>query len=198
MSAVVVPEPDAALRDAFEAAVADHGAAVRRVCRAVLGDEHLGADAAQEVFARLWRRMLAGRAPERAGGWLRQVALTSALDLRRRREALGRTAVGGEEGAAPEPAAPDAPAEEAALGELERRLADALTALSEGQRTVFLLRHEGGLPLVEVAETLGVTLSTVKTQFARACLGLQARLAPFDPARADAREADHEHDRGLR
>ena len=51
----------------------------------------------------------------------------------------------------------------------------------EGQRTVFLLRHEGGLPLAEVAETLGVALPTVKTQFARACLKLQSRLRPYRP-----------------
>jgi DNA-directed RNA polymerase specialized sigma24 family protein len=55
----------------------------------------------------------------------------------------------------------------------------ALLELPDGQRTVFLLRHEGGLTLAEVADALGVAVPTAKTQFARACLKLQEKLAPF-------------------
>jgi RNA polymerase sigma factor (sigma-70 family) len=65
--------------------------------------------------------------------------------------------------------------------ELRGRFEAALAELPEGQRTVFLLRHDGGLALSEVAETLDVSLPTVKTQFARACLKLQAKLAAFAP-----------------
>ena len=46
---------------------------------------------------------------------------------------------------------------------------------------MFLLRHQGGLPLSEVARALGLGLPTVKTQFARACLKLQAGLRAFHP-----------------
>lgn len=163
---------------AFEALVAEHGRSVRRVCNAILRDEHLGADAAQETFVRLWSRLREGRAPERFGGWLRRVAVSTSLDLLRRRP---RAPAAGED-AAPEPTAPDDPLALAAGRELHERFEAALAGLSEGQRTVFLLRHAGGLRLAEVAETLGLALPTVKTQFARACLKLQARLAPFDGA----------------
>ena len=50
-----------------------------------------------------------------------------------------------------------------------------------GQREIFLLRHDGGLSLAEVADSLELALPTVKTQFARAALKLQAKLAGFRP-----------------
>jgi RNA polymerase sigma factor (sigma-70 family) len=65
--------------------------------------------------------------------------------------------------------------------EIRERFERALETLSEGQRTVFLLRQEGDMTLAEVAGLLGVALPTVKTQFARACLRLQAGLGDFRP-----------------
>ncbi|MEW6074416.1 MAG: sigma-70 family RNA polymerase sigma factor [Planctomycetota bacterium] len=168
---------------AFDRLVAEHQRSVLRVCRAILGDEHLGADAAQETFVRLWRRLGAERRPERLDAWLRRVAVTAALDLRRRRaareEALAR---------APrrEEAAERPPEEGLAARELAERLARALERLPEGQRVVFQLRHSAGLSLAEVAATLGVSLPTVKTQFARACVKLHGALRPFDPQRNDS------------
>ena len=65
-----VPAVDAA-PTGFGELVARHERDVLRITRAVLRDEHLGADAAQETFVRLWRRMgrLAGRTLPAAGGW---------------------------------------------------------------------------------------------------------------------------------
>jgi RNA polymerase sigma-70 factor (ECF subfamily) len=79
------------------------------------------------------------------------------------------------------PAPPPGPEAVAISAELRGRFERAVALLPEGQRTVFLLRHEGGLTLAEVAETLGLQLSTVKTQFARACLKLQSILSAFRP-----------------
>jgi len=173
------------LREGYERVVAEHGAAVRRVCGAILRDDALGADAAQEALLRLWRRWCAGDPPDHPGGWLRRVAVSAALDQARRTRAhdaarAGAAAETGERTA-------DGPERELAASELERAFRDALERLPEGQRTVFVLRHDGGLRLREVADLLHVALPTVKTQFARACLKLQAALAPFDP-RTDTRE----------
>jgi RNA polymerase sigma-70 factor (ECF subfamily) len=162
--------------------VALHGGEVLRISRAILRDEHLGADAAQETFLRLWTRLSAERAPAALGGWLRSVAVSTALDAARRRRA--RADAEGLRGdderrSAASPARPEALA---ARAELARRLEAALAHLPEGQRTVFELRHFGGLSLPEVAEALGLAVPTAKTHFARACLKLQAALARFaDP-----------------
>lgn len=163
----------------FDALLAEHERAVLRIARAVLRDEHLGADAAQEAFVRLWRRMGDSGAPDRPAAWLRRAALSSALDLARRRGVRTHTEPSATD---PESAAarPDAhPLARASESELRERLESALAELPEGQRTVFALRHDAGLGLREVADLLGLALPTVKTQFARACLRLQARLSAF-------------------
>lgn len=171
----------------FERLVERHGAGVLRLCRAVLRDEHLGADAAQETFLRLWRRGRGGDAPREPGAWLRRVALRVSLDHDRRRRARdeARRSAGeaSDEGAASER---DEPLSALAVAELEERLERALERLPEGQRTIFRLRHHAGLRLGEVAELLGVAPSTVKTQFARACTRLQATLSEYDDRGADA------------
>jgi len=174
----VVPVPTR-----FESLVARHERDVLRITRSVLRDEHLSADAAQEAFVRLWRRMgEPGDALERPEAWLHRAALSSALDVARRREVRTR----GETSANPledvRARVPGSPIAQASEAELHERLERALDELPEGQRTVFVLRHEGGLALREVAELLDVSLATVKTQFARACLKLQARLQAFRDA----------------
>ena len=172
---------------AIERLVAEHGGGVLRVCRSILRDEHLGADAAQETFLRAWTHLADGRLPERLPAWLRRVAVSTSLDLlrrgRAREDAALRFAGAPDELAAREARARN-PVRDAEHAELRERFEDALARLSEGQRTVFLMRHEGGLTLREVAEALEVSLPTVKTQFARACLKLQSGLAAFSPAPA--------------
>jgi RNA polymerase sigma-70 factor (ECF subfamily) len=164
----------------FEALVARHEHDVLRITRAVLRDEHLGADAAQEAFVRLWRRMgERGAALERPDAWLRRAALSAALDLVRRREVRARDVQREAHALEASPAAGPSPLTGASEAELRARLDQALARLPEGQRTVFVLRHDGGLALREVADLLGVSLPTVKTQFARACLRLQAHLSAF-------------------
>lgn len=157
---------------AFDALVAQHHHEVLRVCRAILRDDHLSADAAQETFLRLWTRTTRGTAPELAHAWLRKVAVTTSLDLLRRRE---RHVVDSDV----EPMAPTAATTDA---ELLARFGRALEELSEGQRTIFLLRHDGELTLSEIAAALDVALPTVKTQFARACVKLQQKLAHYRPS----------------
>ncbi len=166
----------------FDGLVSAHRGEVLRVCRAILRDEHLGADAAQEVFVRLWQRTRAGSGPHSPGAWLRQVAVTSALGMARARTAARAQPA---DEAVLELAPGREPSQAAALAdaELRSRFEAALQELPEGQRTVFLLRHDAGLPLAEVARTLGVGHETVKTQFARAVLKLQSRLKAFDPDR---------------
>ncbi len=169
-----------ALVERFEQLVAENERGVLRMCRAILRDEHLGADAAQEAFVRLRRRLEArdAAALDRPAAWLKRAALGTAFDLARRREMRARDGPGGR--APLEPPAPEpSPLAAAALSELRARLASAVDELPEGQRGVFLLRHEGGLALREVADLLGLSLPTVKTHFARACLRLQARLTAW-------------------
>lgn len=177
----------------FEELLERHEREVLRVCRSILRDDHLGADAAQETFVRLWRRITSGRRPDHSPAWLRKVAVSTSLDLARRRGSRADARVS-ESADLPDVLASDARRPEADArrpevlvrgNELAQRFELALAELPEGQRTVFLLRHAGHLSLAEVAETLEVALPTVKTQFARACLKLQEKLAPYRPDREE-------------
>jgi RNA polymerase sigma factor (sigma-70 family) len=170
-----------AARVPFERVVAEHRGSVLRVCRSILRDEHLGADAAQETFLRLWHELASDRAPERLAPWLRRVAVGVSLDRRKARgRAEERVLIREPER---EPRVERSPLDEAEAAELRGRYERALASLSESQRTIFLLRHAGGLALSEVAESLDIALATAKTHFARACLKLQAELQAFDPSR---------------
>ena len=160
----------------FDRLLAEHERDVLRVSRSVTRDAHLAADAAQETFLRLWQRLQSGLSPERPGAWLQRVAVHAALDQRRARARRAETLEPLDEGA-PLARAEDA-AEHALLGrELSGRYERALATLSEGQRVVFLLKHEGGLTLAQAADALELALPTVKTQFARACLKLARALS---------------------
>lgn len=163
----------------FDELVSAHRRGVLQVCRSILRDDDLGRDAAQETFLKLWSALGSGSAPAHSGSWLRRVAVSTSLDLARRRDVRTRA-----EDAVADPSpsvAGDSPAEGASLVELEERLERALVQLSEGQRAVFLLRHHGGLSLREAAEALGIAHATARTQFARACLKLQEHLSSYDP-----------------
>jgi len=162
----------------FDRLVEGHQSGVIRVCRSILRDDHLGLDAAQETFLRLWSLVRAGDLPEHCGAWLRRVAVRVSLDADRRRRA-SRSATERMAEHSPTRTAP-APGGSAEAGELRARLEAALPHLSDGQRKVFLLRHDAGLPLREIADLLGVALPTVKTQFARACHKLASELRSFE------------------
>ncbi len=160
----------------FDRIVLDHRSAVLHVCCSILRDDHLGADAAQDTFVRLWRQLQRGVRPERFGAWLRRVAVTTAIDVARRHRADSVEALDHE----PQSSA-DAPDRLSSGRELQDRLEQELARLPEAQRTVFCLRHFGGLSLREVADALDVGLPTAKTHFARACLRLQSSLRAFRP-----------------
>lgn len=181
----MTPMASSADTPAFDALVAAHRGDVLRVCRAIVREEHAANDAAQETFLRLWRARRDAEAPRDAEPWLKRVAVRVALDharARAARERLGRTTE--DSGLESVPAHGEEPLDALARAELGARFARALDELPDGQRAVFQLVHDGGLGLAEVADLLEVSRETVKTQFARAVLRLQAAL------RADAHDED--------
>lgn len=113
-------------------------------------------DVAQEAFARL----LGQTDPiENPRAWLARTAINLSINRRRRYP-------------------PPPPKTEPARSVEDRALLEsALNELSEQQRVVFLLRHEQGLPIAEIAEYLGVAPSTVGVHLTRALRALRDRLS---------------------
>jgi RNA polymerase sigma-70 factor (ECF subfamily) len=70
----------------------------------------------------------------------------------------------------------DEPQTRAENRELGTRLRAAVTALPPAQRDAFLLQHESGLSLAEIAELTGVGMETVKSRIRYAVGKLRAEL----------------------
>lgn len=126
-------------RAPFDSIVAQHGARVWRVCRALL-DEHDADDAWSDTFLaalEAYPRLAHDTSIE---GWLVTIAHRKSIDVLRRR---ARVVVGD---------VPDRAAPERAR---DLDLAHALQQLPPRQRETVVLHHLGGLPFTEVAAALG-------------------------------------------
>ncbi len=186
---------------AFERLYERHRLALYRFVRRLLGSTN--AAQVDEVFQDTWLRVVQARARWQPQGasfrtWLFTLAHHRAIDLLRR---SGReVALDAHEGDDGEPWQPDAgawqhwpaPASAAPQGDelaFWRRAGEKLLAcldeLPLAQRSAFLLHHDDGLALAEVAHALEVGFETAKTRLRyamaklRACMG--AYLAPESP-----------------
>jgi len=66
----------------------------------------------------------------------------------------------------------------------EFRLAQAVSALPESERLVFVLKHHEGLPYDEIASLLGIAEGTVKSRMFRAVRALRRALPDLEPGGA--------------
>jgi len=123
------------------------------------------------------------RAESRFSTWLIQITVNEAL-MRRRRERTRRMEAiddnRDEEGVyTPRDFADwrEIPSEALERKEVRQRLAQALASLDRKYREVFVLRDMEQLNIQETAETLGISVASVKTRLLRARLMLRDLLA---------------------
>ncbi len=185
---------------AFERLYARHHAALYRFVRRVLGRE--AGTQADEVFQDTWLRVVHARerwAPQGATfrTWLFTLAHHRAIDVLRksgREVTLDRP----DDEREPWQPAADAPAWQAwpaaaspaAAGAVEdqafwraagQRLLDCLDALPAVQRSAFLLHHEDGLALDELARALKVGFETAKSRLRYAMSKLRTCMGAYLP-----------------
>jgi RNA polymerase sigma factor (sigma-70 family) len=148
----------------FEQVVTEHGAAVLRVCRAVVGPVD-AEDAWSETFLAALRAYPSLPADANVQAWLVTIARRKAIDVLR--SAARR----------PVPVAePPEPAGEAGSGD-ERDVLDALADLPEKQRAAVAYHHLAGLPYREVAQVLGGTPEAARRAASDGVATLRRRLA---------------------
>jgi RNA polymerase sigma-70 factor (ECF subfamily) len=143
-----------------------HGAIYR-----LMGSDEEARDLCQETFLKAYRALGGFKGEARFSSWLYQIALNVCRDRMRRRR--GKTLVSlddMEEGEIHVDRAPSA-LEQMEAADLSRRVAAAVAALPEEQREVIVLKEYQGLTFLEIAQTLGLPMSTVKTRLYRG-LGL--------------------------
>ena len=169
------PPAPAALRNAVERAQAGNVAAFteivawyqRRIVSTawrILGDETEALDAAQDVFLRLHRYLRSFDPTQDFGAWLYRMVVNACHDARRRRPRHLSLEDERARGTVEDLRSADDVEASAGALEDERVLAAALQTLSEKERAALVLRDLEGLSTQEVADALGSTPTTVRSQ----------------------------------
>jgi len=166
----------------FEVLMRRYNQRLYRAVRAILRDEGDVEDALQEAYLSAYAHLDGFEGRARFSTWLVRIAINHAID-RRRKSARSVLFDPGADGTfAPLVAAASRSGRgrdpEALSGarELALLLEDAIDALPEPFRTVYVLREVEGLDTADAARCLGIGRITVKTRLHRARRLLQARL----------------------
>jgi len=152
----------------FESVVADHGAVVLRVCRAVVGPDDAD-DAWSETFLAALRAYAGLREGSDVRAWLVTIAHRKAIDRHRRRvrEALPV-------GALPERPTHDDPADP------DSALWDAVAALPDKQRHAVAYRYLADLAYRDIGALLGTSEAAARRSAADGVAALRTRIRPED------------------
>jgi RNA polymerase sigma-70 factor (ECF subfamily) len=164
---------------AFEDLVTAHQHRVFAVAYRMLGNRAEAEEATQEVFLRIHRGLARFRGEAKLSTWV--YAITSRVCLSRlaTREARMAKAGEAEEALAGLPSPDSDAAERLERDEMGRALRQAIAELPEERRIVVVLRDLEGLSYEEIAETLGLTLGTVRSRLHRGRMELKGRLEKF-------------------
>lgn len=151
-----------------------HNRRVYRAVRAVLGEERDVEDVMQEAYLSAYRALAGFEARSRFATWMIRIAVNCAIDRRRRLpaasvplDAVSETTLALARLAPPTAELVD-PERRVGARELEIRLGDAIDALPEPFRAVYVLREIEGLGTFDTAVCLSIEETTVRTRFHRA------------------------------
>src|SRR5277367_916557 len=151
---------------------------------AILRNEADAEDAAQEAVLKAFKNIRQFRGEARFSTWLIQITVNEARMRKRKEHAhLNEPIVDREDSEGdyvPREFADwrEIPSETLERKEIREKLAEALEAVGDIYREVFVLRDMQHLSIEETAKTLGISTGSVKTRLLRARLMLRDLLAP--------------------
>lgn len=144
---------------ALERLMAQYGDNILRLCFLMLRDRELARDAAQESFLKAYRALKSLRVGDTERAWLTRIAVNTCKDMKRSRwwRLVDRRVT----------------PEELPLQSDGENMPDdaplrAVLALPDKYRQVVLLHYYQGMTLVEIAQSLDLPASTVRTRMMRA------------------------------
>jgi RNA polymerase sigma-70 factor (ECF subfamily) len=156
-------------REAFAVLVHQVSDSLYSVAYRILRDTGLAEDVLQNALVLAWRRLPKLRDLDRFEAWIHRILVHACYDeSQRTRSWRGSVTVFPIELAG----ATDETSQVADRDELER----AFRRLTIEQRAVFVLHHYLGLPLVEVAELLGIPAGTVRSRLHYATRSLRTAI----------------------
>ena len=144
-------------REAFGSLVAMTGDRMYAIATRILRDTHLAEDALQGALVTAWRQLPTLRDPDAFEGWVRRIVIHTCYAEARRKSAWAANVQ-----ALPldGPSGPDEIVSVADRDALDR----AFRRLTPEQRAVVVLHLHVGLPLVEIAESLGIPAGTARSR----------------------------------
>jgi RNA polymerase sigma-70 factor, ECF subfamily len=156
----------------FELLMRRHNQRLYRVARSILRDEAEAEDVLQDAYVRAFTHLdqFLGRA--RFSTWLTRIAVHEALHRCKRKRRFTDLEEVVEVLESPEAG----PEKRAYHGELRQILEASIDRVSEGYRTVFVLREVEGLSTADTAACLSIPEETVKTRLHRARQQLRRQL----------------------
>jgi RNA polymerase sigma-70 factor, ECF subfamily len=193
-------------RSAFELIMRRHNQRLYRLARSVVRAPADAAEAVQDGYVQAYEKLASYRGPASFAAWLGRIVLNKAMDrMRDRGRVISLEAALASERGDDVPKIPPErlasqlgnPEQLAASSDIRRLIEQAVDALPDDFRTVFMLRAVEGLEVDEVARQLDVPSATVRTRYHRARQRLRDHLGdrleltlptafPFAGARCDA------------
>lgn len=170
--AIAVRIQNGAYRDAIAMCAAEHGAALGRLCMAMLGDQGEAEETVQEALLAAHDAMASYRGDGSVRAWLCGIArrlCARRIETRVRRERRLRLV----QGPSNDGAQPDDAAEKSRRALLVRT---ALEGLKPSERDAVLLRYEAGLSYREIAAACGIDEAAARKRASRALARLRDAL----------------------
>jgi RNA polymerase sigma-70 factor (ECF subfamily) len=146
----------------------------------MMGDPADAEDVSQEVFLKAFRSFKTFKRDAKLSSWLYRIAYNASIDHLRRRsltpQAVEDTVLDASSGGFTDSPPSQNPAQAAENRLLRARIEKALEKVSSQERAVFLLRHYNDFMLDEIAETLQISIGSVKSYLFRCIRKLQKEL----------------------
>src|SRR6266571_2209815 len=186
--AVAVKRTLAGERDAFRVLVERHSHNVFRLAFRMTRNQHDAEEIVQEAFLRAYQKLGQFAARANFGTWVYRIAANYAIDrMRQRQKEESRREVprvedpDGMENDPLNRVKDEAPTPERLTQsiELRKQMELALAALSEAERTAFVMRHWEGCGIEEIAAVLKLSSNAAKNTVFRAVQKLRQALQPF-------------------
>lgn len=155
---------------AFTELVARHKEKAVQIAYTILGNYEDAKDASQEAFVKVYRALEKFEMKSRFSTWLYRIIVNTAHDHARAgrwKKLFMNPLPSGDGDEAPDylERVPDhsySPGKNTLGRELGQRMNEAMAALPERQRLIFMLRYQEDLPLAEIARITGVSEGAVK------------------------------------
>lgn len=160
---------------------------VYNVCYRITGNAADALDASQETFGIMFRKIGEFRFESKFSSWVYRIAVNASIDHKRRSSTRSMPSLDAHTDKSRSEGARfdvrdervEMPAAAASRHELEAEIQSAIGRLSPKMRAITVLRYVENLSYEEIAETLQISIGTVKSRLSRAHEALDRELTPL-------------------